>query len=295
MQVSTEDGRNIILQKAQVALDLGKHDLALKYYNEAIANNPNSPEAWHGLAWSLMEQGKLKEAEKTFESGLAYDPLNAQLLLSLLHLYVNGIFNKKKVEDAVKTVLDNYPHYWNVHYYVAYYYLNYEPSNKKAIVMHAHKSMELNPAHEHSVHLNAYVTDTLLFNKVEAERLYLESLRLNSLISSTHNDFAIFLMRNHRYQEATLHFNAVKKLNPNVSGLEQNLLECRLCSIKPIGWSKFYLDFLDGTSYSSNIIKSIILLPLVVLTYPIAGLSMLTYLVPKLIARLLLRFKVIKV
>ena len=54
--------------------DQGKHDEAIKAYDEAIMLDPNCADAWYNKGATLDDQGKYDEAIKCFDEAIRLDP-----------------------------------------------------------------------------------------------------------------------------------------------------------------------------------------------------------------------------
>ena len=49
---------------------------AIKYFNEEIRRNPGQPDAYDGLGWAYLKQGRTLEARTAFRTAIRLEPLN---------------------------------------------------------------------------------------------------------------------------------------------------------------------------------------------------------------------------
>jgi tetratricopeptide (TPR) repeat protein len=70
MDVPEESQAQKYLNSGQQCLEFGNYSIALHYFEQAIATNPNSVEAWDEKAATLRKLGRYEEAIATSEKAI---------------------------------------------------------------------------------------------------------------------------------------------------------------------------------------------------------------------------------
>ena len=84
--------------------ELGKIDMANKYYQDAIASGEEYPEIFFDYAYALDEQGNIEEAIKYYKKTIEVEPKSFWAYVNLGSIYEK----QDKDEDAIKYFLEAY-------------------------------------------------------------------------------------------------------------------------------------------------------------------------------------------
>lgn len=82
--------------------ELGKIDLANKYYQDALATGEEYPEIFFDYAYALDEQGRTDEAIKYYEKTIAIEPKSFWAYLNLGAIYEKRNDDKKAIDCFLK-------------------------------------------------------------------------------------------------------------------------------------------------------------------------------------------------
>ena len=82
--------------------ELGKIDLANKYYEDAIASGEEYPEVFFDYAYALEEQGKIEEAIKYYEKTIAIEPKSFWAYINLGSIYEKRNEDEKAIDLFLK-------------------------------------------------------------------------------------------------------------------------------------------------------------------------------------------------
>jgi MSHA biogenesis protein MshN len=98
-------------ERAKKALDSNNLAEALKNYHEALRYTPTNDEVRRRLSALYYGKGEVRKAAEILQKGIALDPDNGQLRLSLAKMLM-----KEKQGEAALTVLSTLPHSASVEY-----------------------------------------------------------------------------------------------------------------------------------------------------------------------------------
>ena len=84
--------------------ELGKVDMANKYYEDALATGEEYPEVFFDYAYALDEQGNVEEAIKYYKKTIAIEPKSFWAYVNLGSIYEK----QNKDEEAIKYFLEAY-------------------------------------------------------------------------------------------------------------------------------------------------------------------------------------------
>ncbi len=107
--VLSEDARieqaDELTKQASALWEQGKLDLAAKKFEQAVALDPDSGNAWNGLGWARFNGGKTEEAIAAFEKCLALEPDQPAALNGLGQAYLS----KREYEKAEQYLIKAAP------------------------------------------------------------------------------------------------------------------------------------------------------------------------------------------
>ena len=92
------DQLEIIWNRVDVLSHLGRHEEALEKFKEIVKAEPDSAEAWFGIADELLELDRLEESLDACKKGLKIDRNNIDLVIH----YGNLMLNLEKYEESLK-------------------------------------------------------------------------------------------------------------------------------------------------------------------------------------------------
>ena len=95
---SADDSVKVLLQKAKIEQEAGRHKLALEYLQMAVAVNPNMIEAQKALGIEALEVRQFDLARQSFLIVLASQPNDAVALEKVTEIF----YNFRKWDDAIK-------------------------------------------------------------------------------------------------------------------------------------------------------------------------------------------------
>lgn len=168
-----------------MALQLGRHDLAVDYIGEALRLRPEVAEAHNSLGAALIEQGRPAQAETHLRRALELKPQFVEALVNL----GNACKDQGKLGEAV-----------------AYYgrTLAIRPGYAEALVNLGHALTELGRADEAVTHL-------------------LEAIRLNPNLPEAHNNLGNAFREQMKWPEALAGYHEAIRLRPSFADAHRNL------------------------------------------------------------------------
>jgi len=95
---SADDSVKVLMQKAKVEQDAGRHKLALEFLQQAVAVNPKMIEAQRSLGIGALEVRQFDLARQSFLTVLASQPNDAVSLEKVTEIF----YNFRKWDDAIK-------------------------------------------------------------------------------------------------------------------------------------------------------------------------------------------------
>jgi tetratricopeptide (TPR) repeat protein len=95
---STDDSVKVLMQKAKIEQEAGRHKLALEYLQQVVAINPNLIEAQRALGIAALEVRQFDLARQSFLTVLASQPNDAISLEKVTEVF----YNFRKWDDAIK-------------------------------------------------------------------------------------------------------------------------------------------------------------------------------------------------
>ena len=95
---SADDSVKVLLQKAKVEQEAGRHKLALEYLQQAVTANPNLIEVHRALGIAALEVRQFDLARQSFLTVLASQPNDAVALEKVTEIF----YNFRKWDDAIK-------------------------------------------------------------------------------------------------------------------------------------------------------------------------------------------------
>jgi tetratricopeptide (TPR) repeat protein len=119
------------------------HDIALEYYNTAIAISPNSTEAWYNKGMFFQNREKYTEAKTCYRS-----------IISIDSLYTKSYYNQGYIHLVYEKQLDSAIYFFNqtIHYDSLHYYaynnlgLSHERNGDLDLAKEAYrKAIDINP------------------------------------------------------------------------------------------------------------------------------------------------------
>jgi tetratricopeptide (TPR) repeat protein len=85
---SADDSVKVLMQKAKVEQDAGRHKLALEYLQQAVSVNPNFIEAQKALGIEALEVRQFDLARQSFLIVLASQPNDAVALEKVTEIFL---------------------------------------------------------------------------------------------------------------------------------------------------------------------------------------------------------------
>ena len=95
---SADDSVKVLLQKAKVEQEAGRHKLALEYLQQAVTANPNLIEVHRALGIAALEVRQFDLARQSFLTVLASQPNDAVALEKVTEIF----YNFRNWDDAIK-------------------------------------------------------------------------------------------------------------------------------------------------------------------------------------------------
>jgi predicted Zn-dependent protease len=106
-------------------LNKNKLDLAEKYCKESILKNKNYPDNYSFLMPKIMEkQGKVKEAEPYFRTGISKEPYNYNIMLSIADHYLQVAKDSNKAMEYYRFAEKIRPKDGEIKYSIAFIYIH---------------------------------------------------------------------------------------------------------------------------------------------------------------------------
>lgn len=226
----------------------------------------------------LLQQGRVKDAEKEIGNALRENPEDAEALLLLAECKVDT----KQFEEA-KRLLENCialsPDYHRIYYLLAFCY--YRMGNRTNATEHLRKAIALNPYASAYYGLYAYIlldmhayADALekaneglniyaedltclnartqalfrLKNKEEAFETIKEALAINPEDDFTHTNVGWHYLETGKHKTARQHFREALRINPNNSRARQGYKESLKAKLLPYRWMLMFSLWLSAKS-----------------------------------------------
>jgi tetratricopeptide (TPR) repeat protein len=95
---SADDSVKVLIQKAKIEQEAGRHKLALEYLQQALAVNPNMIDAHRALGIEALEVRQFDLARQSFLAVLASQPNDPVALEKVTEIF----YNYRKWDDAIK-------------------------------------------------------------------------------------------------------------------------------------------------------------------------------------------------
>ena len=94
-----------------------RYDVAIEFYDKAIALNPDEAKGHQGKACTLIHTGKYEEALDLIQKAIQLDPNNFEGYYNLACIYAN-LANEKEMFDAIEKTIDLAPPQINIGHHI---------------------------------------------------------------------------------------------------------------------------------------------------------------------------------
>jgi tetratricopeptide (TPR) repeat protein len=219
------DKIQILFEKANTALELGKLEIAQKYFSEVIALDQTASGAWCGIALCLRPQERFEEAEEYFLKGLKHEPNHIQILVNLIHFYTFCIPNRAKALEMSQKAFEIAPWYWPVYYHTAQLHREFRtPNYEEKAANYVDTAIKLSPNNSALFSLKGDLLSKDIKTYASAREYYLKALEIDPESETTHTNYGILLLSLYRPHEAKEHFEFAQRINPKTEYLENNIM-----------------------------------------------------------------------
>ena len=207
------------LNLGKIFSELGKTDIAIKHYTEALRINPKYKIAHYHLGNAKILQGKLNEAIKHFSEALQIDPAFAEAYSKLGFV----LAKQGKTNEAIKhyqKALEIKPYYVPAHLNLGVA-LSEEGRTAEAI-NHFNIALEIDPDFA-DAHYNLAIALETQGKTDEAINHYLSAIKADPANAKTHYNLGNILPKQGRTDEAIAHFNKAISIQPDFTQSLSNL------------------------------------------------------------------------
>lgn len=245
--VSSEDHARAHLQRAQLLLELGRHQEALPLIVEALRLNPGSIEIFCHMALALRMGGQRKQALAVLADALKVDP-NNEWPHRLKAVTYRELGDLKQALACAKEAHRLAPDLWLTNYVLANVYLSSMRLTQARELGERLRTMEPNNTHVFDLAGRVALASKQL---LEAENHFREALRLDPQSASAHNNLGNVLTEQGRTAEAVQCFERALVVNPLETEAQANLYQGArtLRSQRLLATSKGLLARLSPTVY----------------------------------------------
>jgi Flp pilus assembly protein TadD len=245
--VSSEDLARAHLQRAQMLLDLGRHEEALPLIVEALRLNPEAVEIYCHLALALRMAGQRKQALAVLDDALKKDPKH-EWPHRLRAVTYRELGELKLALACAQEAHRLAPDLWLTNYVLANVLLSLSRLDRAREIGERLRTLEPNNSHVFDLCGRIALASKQL---LEAENHFREALRLDPQNASAHNNLGNVLTEQGRTVEAVQCFERALAVNPLESEAQANLYQGArtLRSQRLLATSKGLLARLSPTVY----------------------------------------------
>jgi tetratricopeptide (TPR) repeat protein len=245
--VSSEEQARALLDRAQILLDLGRHEAALPLIVEALRLDPESVGTYCHLALALRMGGQRKQALAVLDDALKIDP-NNEWPHRLRSVTYRELGDLKLALACAQEAFRLAPDLWLTSFVLANVLLSSSRLDQARDLGTRLRTMEPNNTHVFDLCGRAALASKQL---LEAESFFREALRLDPQNASVHNNLGNVLTEQGRTVEAVQCFERALAANPLESDAQVNLYEGArtLRSQRLLATSKGLLARLSPTVY----------------------------------------------
>jgi tetratricopeptide (TPR) repeat protein len=245
--LSSEDQARAHLQRAQMLLDLGRHEDALPMIVEALRLDPESVEIYCHLALALRMAGQRKQALAVLDDALKKDP-NHEWPHRLRAVTCRELGDSKLALVSAQEAHRLAPDLWLTAYVLANVLLGCSRLSQARELSERLRTQEPNNSHVFDLSGRVALASRQL---LEAENHFREALRLDPQNASAHNNLGNVLTEQGRTAEAVQCFERALAVNPLESEAQANLYQGArtLRSQRLLATSKGLLARLSPTVY----------------------------------------------
>jgi tetratricopeptide (TPR) repeat protein len=245
--LSGEDQARAHLQRAQMLLELGRHEEALPLIVEALRLDPEAVEIYCHLALALRMAGQRKQALAVLADALKKDP-NHEWPHRLKAVTYREIGDLKLALASAQEAYRLAPDLWLTGYVLGNVLLSSSRLNQAREQSDRLRSLEPNNSHVFDLAGRVSLASKQL---LEAENHFREALRLDPQNASAHNNLGNVLAEQGRTVEAVQCFERALAVNPLESEAQANLYKGArtLRSERLLATSKGLLARLSPTVY----------------------------------------------
>jgi serine/threonine-protein kinase len=209
---------------AEIAMQKGEYQNAVKLYKESVRVNPKHIQSQIGLAKALNKNGNIEMAEKIYQKAIKSAPNNWSVVLNFgIFYFQNG--NYKNSQTQFKRLIEMSPN--NLYGYRLTAASNYYLGDIKTAIVYTKKAIDINPTDEALANLG-----TMLFS-IEKYKdsidAYKKALELNDTSYLIWGNLADAYKLNKNKKNQTSYKNAISiakdslRTNPNDSTVKAAL------------------------------------------------------------------------
>jgi tetratricopeptide (TPR) repeat protein len=216
---SSQDHARSHLERAQILLDLGRHEQALPLITEALRLDPESVATYCHLALALRMAGQRKQALAVLDDALKRDP-NNEWPHRLRAVTFRELGELKLALACAQEAHRLAPDLWLTNFVLANILLSSSRPSQARAIAQRFRAMEPNNTHVFDLSGRVALASKQL---LEAEAHFREALRLDPQNASAHNNLGSVLAEQGRTLEAVQCFERALTVNPLEGEAQVNL------------------------------------------------------------------------
>ncbi len=241
-------GDNRHIERARLLLQQGRVKDAEKEIGYALQQDPNDDEAILVLAECKVDVKQYNDAVELLNQSIHLDPYNDRPFYLLAFCYYQQDKFKEAVRELDQAIRLN-PYYAG--YFGLYGYIFMEQKNYRAALEKANEGLALNA--EELTCLN--VRSQALFrlkNNDEAYETIKEALAIDPENAFTHTNYAWHFLEKGKHKQAREHFREALRIEPGMDRARHGLKESFKANVPPYRWMLMFSLWLSSKSKNAR-------------------------------------------